>query len=63
MTYSYDIYSNGDSAFGYTVRADGIAYIVQDTAPGLPGFVPMTEAEARGYAEADVAALAPAVAD
>lgn len=63
MTYSYEIYSIDTGAFGYNVLADGVAYIKQDTAPGVSGFVPMTEDEARGYAEADVAALTPAVAD
>lgn len=56
MIYSYELYSVGGGFFGYTVSIDGVPYIRQDTAPGVSGFVQMTEEQARAYAEADVPA-------
>jgi hypothetical protein len=52
-----EIYVRKNGAFGYRIYEDGAIRIEQPIAPGLPGFVAMTEAEAAAYAAADVAAL------
>lgn len=48
---------------GVTIYKDGVPYIHQDRVPGVAGVVPMTEEQAREYAEAFIVANAPAVPD
>lgn len=58
MVVTYEIYQRSDSAgYAYRVLADGVVCVNQQYAPGVAGFVPMTQAEAQSYADADVATL------
>lgn len=54
---TYENYPLDSGAFGYRVYADGVLRIDQYFAPGLSGFVPMTEVAAEAYALADIAAM------
>lgn len=55
--HTYKTYQLESSAFGYRIFAGDALRIDQYFAPGLSGFVPMTEAEATAYALADIATL------
>lgn len=58
--HTYTLYPLGGDHFGYYILADGNPVIQQDFAPGVPGFNPMTEAEADAYAKAEIARFEPA---
>jgi hypothetical protein len=52
-----EIYIRKNGSYGYRIYEDGAIRIEQPIAPGLPGFVAMTEGQAQAYAAADVEAL------
>jgi len=56
---TYEIFELGDGFYGYRVAYDGSVFIVQTFAPGVGGFVPMTEADAHAYGQAQVDEMTP----
>lgn len=50
MAYEIEIYKH-KKGYGYKILKDGIPFIVQDFKPDVEGFQPMTEEEAKEYAE------------
>lgn len=55
--HTHETYLLESGAFGYRIYAGDALRIDQYFAPGLSGFVPMTEVEAEAYALADIAAM------
>lgn len=60
---TYTVYMLENGYYGYTLAYDDIVFIRQTFAPGIGGYVPMTEAEAHAYAQAQVAELMPPEAE
>lgn len=56
---TYEVYMLENGYYAYTLAYDGMVFIRQTFAPGVGGYVPMTEAEAHMYAQAQVAELMP----
>lgn len=52
--HTYETYQLEDGTFGYRVHEGADLRIDQYFTPSVSGFVPMTEAEATAYAQADV---------
>lgn len=61
--HTYETYQLESGAFGYRIFAGDALRIDQYIAPGLSGFVLMSETEATAYALADIAALDAPVPD
>lgn len=61
--HTYETYVLESGAVGYRIFAGDALRIDQYIAPGLSGFVLMTEAEAVAYALADIAVLDAPVPD
>lgn len=51
---NYEVFMLETGSYGYTISYDGTPFIYQTFAPGVGGFVPMTEEEARTYAQAQL---------
>lgn len=61
--HTHETYLLESGAFGYRIYAGDALRIEQYIAPGLSGFVLMSEAEATAYAQADIAVLDAPVPD
>jgi len=51
MGYRYEIFQTEQGGYGFIIYKDDIPILIQEFKPYSPSFEPMTEEEARRYAE------------